>query len=395
MRKSKITKLFDWEAYQTAQSDLTQSPEEKKLIKIAAEQDKALHVFQASVAKDLKIGLKILQEAVKKGEKAVVPYFLHLDYFANAKGSGGSLLILGNHPNIRKAFISAGKTPEKVNLSYGEVELEANNILRFVADKNGMKVKPKPLVEALKQAPISKSNPGFWSKRKVNNVIIGAAVAEELQDTLTGDSELVERSVNYSTKGSGSEVYDAFKSFVNRDYANSNGTRNSEYYAQTLHQVEGWLKDLQDEFKAKSDKKLKAAYQKMGKVMLAFKKKVQQEIQQDQAQYINENSALSSFEQAFHQTLEEYKTSEDAYQQSILRAKLERILLELKQQVGGDQPQGQASQLLQTLQAKFDGIDHSTRSNLTDSATQNQIDALFSELTNLLGQYEEAAELTI
>lgn len=63
---------------------LAQSPDQKQTIKKAAEQDKALRAFESSVTKDIKLGLKVLQEAVKKGEPAEVPYYLHLDYFTKA-----------------------------------------------------------------------------------------------------------------------------------------------------------------------------------------------------------------------------------------------------------------------------------------------------------------------
>ena len=300
MRKSKIAKLFEWEAYEQAQATLAQNPDDKAAIKKAAEQDKALRAFESSVTKDIKLGLKVLQEALQKGEEASIPYFMHLDYFEKGKEGSGTLLILGTQPAIRKAFVAAGKTGEKVNLSYGIAQLDANNILRLLPEKNGMKVKPKPVVDSFKQAPISKSNPGFWSKRKVNNVIIGAA---ESTEKLTGNSDLLEEEVTYTEKGTNSEVYDQFKSFVNRDYTHSNGTRNAEYYAQTLKQVDQWLSDLQEEFKAKGDQQLKAAYSKMGKMMLAFKKKVQQEMQEGTTQHLHEDSSLNSIEQVFPQAV--------------------------------------------------------------------------------------------
>ncbi len=387
MRKSKIAKLFDWASYQTAQTALTQSPDDKSALKKASEQDKALHAFQSSVTKDIKLGLKYLQEAVKKGEVAEVPYFLQLDYFTQAVEGTGSLLILGTQPAIRKAFVAAGKTPEKVNLSFGLAELDANNILRFIPEKNGMKVKPKPLVDALKQAPIAKSNPGFWSKRKVNNVIIGAA-EESADEALTGDSDLVDEAVTYTEKGKGSEVYDAFKSFVNRDYLNSDGTRNAEYYAQTLQQVDGWIAQLQEEFKAKGDKQLKAAYQKMGKMMLAFKKKVQQEMNTGQTQNINEESNLSRIAQVFDRTIKAYQASEDPYQQSILKGKLERTLLELEQKINGDESQTEALSLQQRFKAAL--ADLPMGELPIDPAVQEQIDALVTDIAELLAQHQQA-----
>ncbi|MFK7797120.1 MAG: hypothetical protein AB8E82_06675 [Aureispira sp.] len=368
MRKSKIAKLFDWNAYTQAQDVLAQSPDQKQTIKQAAKQEKALRAFESSVTKDIKLGLKMLQEAVKKGEAAELPYFLHLDYFTKAKEGTGSLLILGTQPAIRKAFVAAGKTPDKVNLSYGTAKLDANNILRFVPETNGMKVKPKPLVDSLKQAPIAKSNPGFWSKRKVNNVIIGA---EEATETLTGDSDLVEEQVTYTENGANSEVYDAFKSFVNRDYVNSNGTRNAEYYAQILQQVDQWVAKLQAEFKAKGDKTLQRAYQQMGKTMLAFKQKVQQEMQAGKKQQINEESNLSSIEQVFMRTVEEHKASGDPYQQSILKGKLERILLELEQKINGDE-QATAALALQTrLKAAL--VDLSTQETAPNQEVDTEV----------------------
>ncbi len=297
------------------------------------------------------------------------------------------MLILGTQPAIRKAFVAAGKTPEKVNLSFGLAELDANNILRFIPEKNGMKVKPKPLVDALKQAPIAKSNPGFWSKRKVNNVIIGAA-EESADEALTGDSDLVDEAVTYTEKGQGSEVYDAFKSFVNRDYLNSDGTRNAEYYAQTLQQVDGWIAQLQEEFKAKGDKQLKAAYQKMGKMMLAFKKKVQQEMNTGQTQNINEESNLSRIAQVFDRTIKAYQASEDPYQQSILKGKLERTLLELEQKINGDESQTEALSLQQRFTAALADLPMGERP--IDPAVQKQIDALVTDIADLLAQHQQA-----
>lgn len=384
MRKSKIAKLFEWEAYEKAQATLEQNPDDKAAIKKAAEQDKALKTFEASVTKDIKLGLKVLQEAVKKGEEASIPYFMHLDYFEKGKESSGTLLILGTQPAIRKAFVAAGKTGEKVNLSYGTAQLDANNILRLLPEKNGMKIKPKPVVDSFKQAPISKSNPGFWSKRKVNNVIIGE---EEPTENLTGNSELVEEEVTYTEKGTNSEVYDQFKSFVNRDYTNSNGTRNAEYYAQTLKQVDQWVAQLKEEFKAKGDKQLKVAYSKMGKVMLAFKKKVQQEMQKGNTQHINEDSHLNSIEQVFERTLKEYQVSEDAYQQSILKGKLERILLELEQKINGEDNPTAAQDLHSRLKAALEGSNPTVQ---VDPALQQEVTQLVKELEQLLQQHQTA-----
>ena len=381
MRKSKIAKLFDWNAYDQAQEALAQSPDQKTTIKKAAEQDKALSAFESSITKDIKLGLKMLQEAVKKGEPAEVPYFLHLDYFTKAKEGTGSLLILGTQPAIRKAFVAAGKTPEKVNLSYGVAKLDANNILRFIPENNGMKVKPKPLVDSLKQAPIAKSNPGFWSKRKVNNVIIGAVVETE---ALTGDSSLVNKEVTYTEGGSNSEVYDAFKSFVNRDYVNSNGTRNAEYYAQILKQVDQWIAKLQAEFKAKGDRTLQKAYKKMGAMMLAFKKKVQQEMQAGKTQHINEESSLSSIEQVFMRTLAEHQASEEAYQQSVLKGKLERILLELEQKINGDEQATEALALQARLNEAMAGLGGADTG--TNPEIQQELVQLVQEVQQLLQQ---------
>jgi hypothetical protein len=380
MRKSKLAKLFDWPTYLNAQTTLSNSPDDQSSLKKAAAQDKALQAFQAHVTKDIKLGLKTLQEAVKKGEEASVPYYLHLDYFAQAEAGSGSLLILGTQPAIRKAFVAAGKTPEKVNLSFGTAQLDANNILRFVPEKNGMKVKPKPLVQALKQAPIAKSNPGFWSKRKINNVIIGA---EEEQADLTGNSDLVDEAVTYTEQGVNSEIYDAFKVFVNRDYLNSNGTRNAEYYAQILAQVDDWTQQLQTEYKTKGDQQLKAAYQQMGKTMLAFKKKVQQEMQEDTAQHINEESSLSSFEQVFERTLDEYQASEDAYQRSVLKGKLERIALELEQKANGDKA---ATALLEQFRTAITNLSDS--SPTVDAETQAALETLLSDMKTLLAALE-------
>jgi len=392
MRNSKISKLFDWEAYAQAQTALDQKPDDKSATKKASEQDKALRTFEASVTKDLKIGLNLLQEALKKGEAAQIPYFLYLGYFTKAKEGSGSLLVLGKQlPAFKKGVVVIGKTTEKVNLSYGIVQLDANNILRFDPEKNGVKVKPKPLVDSLKKAPISKSNPGFWAKRKVNNVIIGAL--KENTATLTGDSNLVAEEVTYTEDGINSETYDAFKSFVNRDYVNSNGTRNAEYYAQTLKQVDQWLIALQAEFKTKGDKALKEAYTKMGKIMLVFKKQVQQEMELGKSQHINEESSLSSIEQVFERTLKEYKASEDPYQQSILKGKLERILLELAQKINGEETSTEALTLQSRLQEAFTNLKISNSDPAVDPAAEQQLTQLLQEMEQLLEQYESAPSI--
>lgn len=242
-----------------------------------------------------------------------------------------------------------------------------------------MKVKPKPLVDSLKKAPIAKSNPGFWSKRKVNNVIIG-----EETEVLTGNSDLVDEKVTYTEGGTNSEVYDAFKSFVNRDYVNSNGTRNAEYYAQILKQVDQWVAKLQAEFKAKGDRKLQKAYKKMGTMMLAFKKKVQAEMQAGQTQNINEESSLSSIEQVFMRTLAEHKASEDAYQQSVLKGKLERVLLELEQKINGDEQATEALALQARLQKELAGLSGSDTS--TNPEIQQELVQLVQDVQQLLQQ---------
>lgn len=388
MRKSKITKLFDWEAYSAAQTALEQKPDDKSAVKKAGEQEKALRTFEANVTKDTKLGLKVLQEVPSTGEPVQVPYFLYLGYFTKAKEGSGSLLILGTHPNLKKAFKEIGKTGEKVNLSSGVVQLDANNILRFIPEKNGMKVKPKPLVDSLKKAPISKSNPGFWAKRKINNVIIGTL--EDSAVDLTGDSNLVDEKVTYKEEGVNSEIYDAFKSFVNRDYVNSNGTRNAEYYAQTLKQVDEWLVALQAEFKTKGDKALKDAYTKMGKIMLAFKKKVQEEMEAGKSQQINEESSLSSIEQVFERTLKEYEASEDLYQKSILKAKLERILLELAQKINGNETSTEALTLQSRLKEAFTNLRTPNSETAVDPAVQQEMKQLVQEMKQLLEQYESA-----
>jgi hypothetical protein len=223
----------------------------------------------------------------------------------------------------------------------------------------------------------------------VNNVIIGA---EQATEALTGDSDLVEEEVTYTERGVNSEVYDAFKSFVNRDYVNSNGTRNAEYYAQTLQQVDQWVAKLQAEFKAKGDRTLQKAYKKMGTMMLAFKKKVQQEMQAGKTQHINEESSLSSIEQVFMRTVEEYKASEDAYQKSVLKGKLERILLELEQQINGDE-QATAALALQTrLEGVLAGLrDEDTETNEdVDAAVQQEFVQMVQEMQQLAQQYTAA-----
>jgi hypothetical protein len=390
-KKSKITKLFDWTAYEKAHTDLDQKPEDTSAAKKVSEEDKKLRTFEAAITKDIKLGLSALQEALKKGEDAKIPYFLYLGYFKKAKEGSGSLLILGKQPAIKKAFTVIGKTGEKINLSYGVAQLDSNNILRFVPEKNGTKVKPKPLVDSLKKAPISKSNPGFWAKRKVSNVIIGA-LEEELA-TLTGDSGLVEEAVTYRENGANLEVYDTFKSFVNRDYKSSNGTRNAEYYAQTLTQVDEWVVALQAEFKAKGDKTLKDGYTQMGKIMMAFKVKVQQEMEEGKSQTISEKSSLSTIEQVFERTLKEYNASKDLYQKSILKSKLERIFLELEQKINGDDTSTEALDLKSRLKEALASLNTFDSETTVDPAVQQQVTQLLQEMEQLLQQYESAPSI--
>lgn len=297
-RKSKITELFDWQTYQKAIESQKANPKDSTTTKTVEKLQKELQTFQSRVSKDLKIGLAALQDALAQdGKKGSIPYFLHLDYFATS--GGGSLLILGTHPNIKKAFKAASKTKEKVNISVGQAHLDSNDILQLEPTKNGMKVKAKTVVTALKQDPIKKSKPGFWSKRKVNNVIIGTGESSPTDTTLTGDSSLVEEKVTYTAAGVNSEIYDQFKSFVNRDYINSNGTRNKEYFAATLQQIEKWTTAIRAEYKSKADASLKAAYKQMGKEMLVFKKQVQQDAKDTTSQHISQDSSLATFEQLF------------------------------------------------------------------------------------------------
>jgi hypothetical protein len=383
MHKSKITKLFDWNAYQTAVTQQNENPDDKTAAKKLQELSKELKQFRAKVSKDLKLGLTALQEDLaQNGKKGSLPYSLHLDYFA-ADG-GGSLLILGKQTDLKKEFKAAWATKEKVNISLGVVSLDNNDILRFEPAKNGMKVKAKPIVNALKQDPIKKSKPGFWSKRKVNNVIIGAeAVASATKGKITGDSSLVDEKVTYTEKGTNSEVYDIFKSFVNKDYVNSNGTRNAEYFSTTLQKVDTWVQELQTEFKAKKDPKLKAAYGKMGKMMLAFKKRVQKDSNSDKAQHINEDSALAAFEQVFDREMAQYETETDAYQKSILKGKLERVLLELDQKINGDSTQTAAIALKEQLENRLANVSQGN----VDPSIQAQIDELLADIADLVAQF--------
>lgn len=381
-RKSKINELFDWSAYQEAVAAQATNPNDKKTNKDLNQLQKELKAFKSMVSKDLKIGLSFLEDSLAQdGKKGSVPYFLHLDYFAAA--GGGSLLILGTHPNLKKAFKEASKTKEKVNISHGTAQLDNNDILQLIPAKNGMKVKPKPVVTAFKQDPIKKSKPGFWSKRKVNNVIIGVPEAATAEQSLTGDSSLVEEKVTYTEKGAGSEIYDAFKSFVNRDYINSNGTRNAEYFATTLQQVDSWVQALEQEFKTKGDRKLKAAYKKMGKTMLAFKKQVQKDSKSDKVQHINEDSALAAFEQVFDREFALYEKETDAYKKSILKAKLERVLLELDQKINGNSSQVEAVALRDKLEGKLKAANSTT----IDATVQQQIDALLHDISDLMTQF--------
>ena len=206
---------------------------------------------------------------------------------------------------------------------------------------------------------------------------------------MTGDSDWVEE------EGTNSEVYDAFKSFVNRDYVNSNGTRNAEYYAQILKQVDQWIAKLQAEFKSKGDKTLQKAYQKMGKTMLAFKQKVQQEMQAGKTQHINEESSLSSMEQVFMRTVAEYKASEEPYQQSVLKGKMQRILLELEQKINGDEQATEALALqtrLKAAMASLSGGDTGTNQKIAPEMEQKL--AQFAQKLQQLVQQHATSALT-
>ncbi|BDS09715.1 hypothetical protein [Aureispira anguillae] len=370
MRKSKIANLFDWKSFEAAQAKLAENPKDKAATKTFAAEQKKLKAFKTSVTKDLKLGLAELKAPLVKGEtKATIPYYLYLDYFGK-EAKGESLLILGTQPNIKKGFVAAAKTGDKVNISFGIAQLDNNGILQFIPTKNGMQVKPKPVVDSLKKAPISKSEPGFWSKRKVSNVIIAPEKEEQQSqqapsstDQFIGDESKVDEKVSYTEKGTGSEIYDQFKSFVNRDYSQSKGTRNAEYYQAALRQVDEWVKALQDEFKTKRDPSLKKRYSTMGKNMLAFKKQLQKEIKADKAQLVNEDASLSTIKNSFDQTLSDYEKAKDDYGRSIVEAKLRRILSELEQKINGDSNQQEAIALKTSLEKALSTALKSTKEN--------------------------------
>ncbi len=351
MRKSKITSLFDWKKFDEKAAALVKDPKDKSAIKAMKESDKELNNLLSAVTKDLKVGLAQLRGEVAKGAKtATMPYFLHLDYFAKSK-TGGSLLIFGSSAALKKAFKAAIKTEEKPNISFGTVQLDSNETLQFIPDTNGMKVKAKPVVTALKKAPIVKSAPGFWAKRKVTNVIIGNLTSAD--NTIIGDETKIEENVSYSQDGVRSEVFSQFKSFVNRDYAHSNGTRNAEYFAAVLNKTDKWLLNLQKEFTAKGDKKLKKAYLTMGKQVKEFKKRVAEDIKTQGEKGLNQDSSLKSLRNAFNIELEDFKKSNKTFTGSVYEAKLNRILMELNQKINGDASQINAIKLQKILKNKL------------------------------------------
>jgi hypothetical protein len=395
MRKTKIANLFDWKAFETAQKKLVESPKDKTTVKDFAIEEKKLKVFKTSVTKDLKLGLAKLKAPLEKGEpKATVPYYLYLDYF-NKDAKGGSLLILGTNPNIKKGFVVAIKTGDKVNISFGTAQLDSNGILQFIPISNGTQVKPKPVVDALKKAPISKSEPGFWAKRKVSNVIISALKEEQstpestpervtFTDQFIGDENKVDEKVSYTVKGTGSEVYDQFKSFVNRDYSQSKGTRNAEYYQATLNQVDEWINALQEEFKTKRDPSIKSRYKTMGKNMLAFKKQINKEIKTDTTHFVNEAASLITIQNAFDLALANYGKAKDAYGQSVIEAKLRRILSELEQKINDDTLQKEATVLKIKLEKALSTTLGQTKSN---PKVQKEVDDLLVEIEALFDEF--------
>lgn len=392
MRKTKIANLFDWTNFEAAQAELAKNPKDKTITKKFAAEQKKLKAFKTSITKDLKLGLAELKAPLTKGEtKATIPYYLYLGYF-DKETVGESLLILGHHSNIKKEFVAAAKTSDKVKISFGTVQLDSNNILQFIPTKNGMQVKPKPVVEACKKTPIAKSEPGFWSKRKISNVIIAAEATEQegsqaplsSNDQFIGDENKVDEKVSYKEKGTGSEIYDQFKSFVNRDYTQSSGTRNAEYYQATLSQVDEWVKALQDEFKTKRDPSLKKRYNTMGKNMLAFKKQVQKEIKANKTQLINEDASLQTIKDSFAQAIADYNNAKDAYGQSIVEAKLRRILSELDQKINGDSSQQEAIALKTSLEREFSATVNQGNEN---SKVQKEAEDLLTEMEALLQEF--------
>ncbi len=384
MRKSKISNLFDWNKYDEVAAKLLKDPKNTAAIKEMKAEEKKLKVFMATATKDLKVGLAQLRgEVAKTGKPSTIPYFLHLDYFSK-NSAGGSLLIFGTSPNLKKEFKAAVKTSEKVNISVGIAQLDANNTLQFIPDTNGMKIKPKPVVDTLKKAPISKSSPGFWSKRKVNNVIIGALSATNTE-TLSGDETKVDADVSYKEKGVGSEIYDQFKSFVNRDYLHSLGNRNAEYFALALTKTDKWLIELQKELQSKNDPKLKKAYKTMGKAMLLFKKQVEKDRNSDKKQTINEDSSLANFQKFFNLELALFQKENDAYTASIQEGKMQRILLELDQKIAGEVAPKTAIALKNILQKS---LSEAVTAKKVDPEIRQKIDSIFEKMQTLVDKFD-------
>lgn len=128
--------------------------------------------YKSGVLKDLKKGVELLKKCQAEereiGALKVLPYFMYLNYFDD----GDPFLVIGTHTALRKQFIALSKNNAKTNISYGTVHLDGNDILKFVPQKNGMNVKPKPIINACKKDIIKKSDAAFWQKRTVNNTII-------------------------------------------------------------------------------------------------------------------------------------------------------------------------------------------------------------------------------
>ena len=196
MRESSITKFFDrdnflelQQAFFDADAELTAAKKAKDTgrLKLAKkEQSKAKSnyetektkrdAFRKKVITDLSTAVKVLLANVDS--ETGLPFFLEIDFFdeKNAAGNvvkGGSLLILGLSPNVRKAFKSnyKNKRDRKTNIAYGMLHLDSQNVLHLLPEQIGRGVKVSTFLPAVKAEPVTKSGMIFWNARRKNNVI--------------------------------------------------------------------------------------------------------------------------------------------------------------------------------------------------------------------------------
>lgn len=107
-------------------------------------------------------------------------------------------------------------------------------------------------------------------------------------------------------------------------------------------------------------------------------------IKNDKSQQLDEGDNLSNFGLKFKQELTAYRKEKDAYKKSIIKGKLERILMELQQKIEGDTSQTAAIKLLQKLQTAFDQHTSDYVKQVISADVQANITAIVGEIKTLL-----------